>query len=418
MEPPMTKLGTCLAALACLSLACASRPATCSAPGADAGAVTALEAGNAELASDLLAQFGTLADGGNFAYSPFSISAALAMTYAGANTTTATQMAQTLHFTPAQADVPAAFAQIDCQIETDGQADNNQMNIANGLFGQAGAVFEKPFLTSLDQDYGAPLQQVDFANDVSAATNTIDAWVSTQTEGKIPQLFQPGDLTDQTVLVLADAIYFKGAWATQFKTSATQTGTFTRSDSSTVQVPLMNQTASFGYSQGSSFAVLEMPYAGNKLALDIVLPNAVDGLPALAQTFTASAFAGWVSQLGSPQVAVTLPKFSVDSRFNLTQTLSGMGMPAAFDIGPTPADFSGMDGKNDLFIGIVVHEATVEVDETGTVAAAATGVGMSGAEAVEEPLTFDANHPFLFVLRDLSTGTLLFVGQVTDPSAS
>ena len=412
----MTKLSTILAAVASLSLACASRPPTCSAPGADAGAVAALEAGNAELASDLLAQFGTLADGGNFAYSPFSISAALAMTYAGANTTTATQMAQTLHFTPAQGDVPAAFGQIDCQIETDGQADNNQMNIANGLFGQTGAVFEKPFLTTLDQDYGAPLQQVDFANDVTVATNTIDAWVSTQTEGKIPQLFQPGDLTNQTVLVLADAIYFKGAWATQFPTSATQTGTFTRADQSTVQVPLMNQTAGFGYSKGSDFAVLEMPYAGDKLAMDIVLPDAVDGLPALAASFTASTFAGWVSQLGSPQVAVTLPKFSVDSRFNLTQTLSGMGMPDAFTW--QVADFSGMDGQHDLFIGIVVHEATVEVDETGTVAAAATGVGMSGAEAVEEPLTFDANHPFLFVLRDLSTGTLLFVGQVTDPSAS
>ncbi len=415
----MTKLGTCLAALAAASLACTTaKPPTCNAPAADAGAVSALETGNAEFASDLLAQFGGLADGGNFAYSPFSISAALGMTYAGAATTTATQMAQTLHFTPAQADVPAAFANLDCQIETDGQADNNQMSIANGLFGQQGKAFEQPFLSTLNQDYGAPLQQVDFASDPTGATNTIDGWVSTQTEGKIPQLFQPGDLTDQTVLVLADAIYFKGSWATQFNPSQTQTGTFTRTDSSTVQVPLMNQSASFGYSAGSGFAVLEMPYAGDKLAMDIVLPNAVDGLPALAQSFSAATFAGWVSQLGTTTVAVTLPRFSLDSRFNLTQTLSGMGMPNAFDIGPTPADFSGIDGSNDLFIGIVVHEATVEVDETGTVAAAATGVGISGASAVEMPLTFDADHPFLFVLRDLVTGTLLFVGEVADPSAS
>jgi serpin B len=415
-EPTMTKLATCLAALASLSLACTSaKPPTCSAPAADAGAVSALETGNAEFASDLLVQFGGIADGGNFAYSPFSISAALAMTYAGANTTTATQMAQTLHFTPAQSDVPAAFAQIDCQIETDGQADNNQMNIANGLFGQQGEAFQQPFLNSLDQDYGAPLQQVDFATNATAATNTIDSWVSGQTQGKIPQLFQPGDLTSSTVLVLADAIYFKGSWATQFDASQTQTGSFSTSDSNQVQVPLMNQTATFDYLKGSNFAMLELPYAGNKLAMDIVLPDTVDDLPAVAGSFTAATFAGWVSQLSAPtQVAVTLPRFSLDSRFNLTQTLSGMGMPDAF-IWQT-ADFSGIDGAHDLFIGIVVHEATVEVDETGTVAAAATGVGVSGAEAVAEPLTFDANRPFLFVLRDIATGTLLFVGQVTNPS--
>jgi serpin B len=414
----MTKLGTCLAALAAFSLACAaSKPPTCSAPAAAAGAVSALETGNAQFASDLLAQVGAAADGGNFAYSPFSISAALGMTYAGAATSTATQMATTLHFTPAQTDVPAAFAQLDCQIQTDGQADNNQMSIANGLFGQQGKAFEQPFLTALDQDYGAPLQQVDFATNATAATNTIDAWVSTQTEGKIPQLFQPGDLDSSTVLVLADAIYFKGSWATQFETSQTQTGSFSTSDTDQVQVPLMNVTASFKYLKGSNFAMLEMPYAGNQLAMDIVLPDTVDDLPAVAAGFTGATFDGWVSQLSAQaQVAVTLPRFSLDSRFNLTQTLSGMGMPNAF-IWQT-ADFSGIDGSNDLFIGIVVHEATVEVDETGTVAAAATGVGVTGASAVEEPTIFDANHPFLFVLRDIPTGTLLFVGQVTDPSGS
>jgi serpin B len=414
----MTKL-SCLTALASLSLACtAAKPPTCSAPAADAGAVSALETGNAELASDLLAQAGSAADGGNFAYSPFSISAALAMTYAGANTTTATQMAQTLYFTPAQTDVPAAFAQIDCAVETDGQADNNQLSIANGLFGQQGTTFEQPFLTTLDQDYGAPLQQVDFLHDVTAATQTIDAWVSQQTEAKIPQLFQPGDLTSSTVLVLANAIYFKGSWATQFDASQTQTGSFSLSDSSQVLVPLMNQTASFGYLKGSNFALLELPYSGNKIAMDIVLPDNVDNLPAVASSFTGATFDGWVSQVATTTVQVTLPRFSLDTRLNLTQTLSGMGMPDAFDLGSSPADFSGIDGAHDLFIGIVIHEATVEVDETGTVAAAATGVGVTGASIAFAPTVFDANRPFLFVLRDIPTGSLLFVGQVTNPSGS
>jgi serpin B len=414
MTTSSNHLAAALAGLAVASLACGpSKPPTCNAPAADAGAVTALEAGDADFASALLDQLASVADGGNFAYSPFSISAAMAMTYAGAATSTATQMAQTLDFTPAQGDVPAAFGQIACQIETDGEADGNQLNIANGLFGQTGATFEKPFLTTLDQDYGAPLQQVDFAGNLSGATQTVDSWVSQQTQGQIPQLFQQGDLSG-AVLVLADAIYFKGSWASPFAVAATQQGAFTLADASLVQVPLMNQSANFPYLKGTGFAVLEMPYAGGKLAMDVVLPDDAGGLPALAGSFNPTTFDGWTSQLATTDVQVTLPKFSLDARFNLTQTLSGMGMPDAFV--PGTADFSGMDGAHDLYISVIIHQATVEVDETGTVAAAATGVGIAGLAAEAPPVTFDANHPFLFVLRDLSTGTLLFVGEVTNPS--
>ena len=403
-----------LAALASLATACAPpRAATCSAPAADAGAVAAIEAGNAQFATDLYAQLAEGADGGNFFYSPFSVTAALAMTYAGANGGTAAQMAQTLHLTPAAADVPAALAQIDCQVRTDGQAAGNQLSVANGLFGQKGMTFEAPFLNVLQADYGAPLQTLDFAGNPGGASQAIDGWVSDQTAGKIPELLQPGDVGQDARLVLANALYFKGSWAQKFDPAQTQPGPFTTSAGTQVQVPLMAQDVTAGYFKGSGFALLELPYAGKQLALDVVLPDAADGLPQLAESFTAEAFGGWVGQLAQQDVAVTLPRFSLDSRFSLGATLSAMGMPLAF--GPE-ADFSGMDGAHDLYLGFVIHEATVDVDETGTTAAAATAVGMKRAAAVLPFATFDANHPFLFVLRDLPTGTLLFVGQLGNPA--
>jgi serpin B len=401
------------------SAACKPQPATCQAPAPSAGVQPAIETGNAEFASDLLTQLAGQQSGNNFFYSPYSISAALAMTYAGAATTTAQQMAQVLHLQTSAQDVPLGYAQLDCQLTTQGQANNNQLDIANGLFGQQGFSFQPAFLSVLQNDYGAPLQQVDFANNASGATQTIDQWVSAQTQGLIPELFSPGSLTSSTRLVLADAIYFKGNWASAFNAQYTMPAPFIASSTQTVQAPLMQQTANFGYMTGQGFSMLELPYAGGQLAMDVLLPSDVDGLPALVSAFSAASFSSWVAQLQSTKVQVTLPKFSLQSSFNLNQTLIALGMTLAFD--PTQADFSGMDGQHDLYIGLVVHQANVEVDESGSVAAAATGVAVLAGDAVSSnppQVTFNANHPFLIVLRDLSTGTLLFLGQLTNPSQS
>ncbi|HUB09894.1 MAG TPA: serpin family protein [Myxococcales bacterium] len=391
-------------------------PPTCSAPAADAGAVSALETANAAFATDVFGQLEGGADGGNFFYSPFSISAALTMTYEGAATGTAQQMAQALHVDSiAAADVPPAFAQVDCQVQTDGQDQGNQLDVANRLFGQSGKTFEAPFLSVLGTDYGAPLQTVDFSTPsaAAAAAQTIDSWVSGQTDGEIPQLLQASDVAG-AALVLANAIYFKGAWASAFPASATQAGPFTTGSGAQVQVPLMNQTASFPYYAGAGFALLELPYQGGKIAMDVLLPTTANGLATLAASFTGSAFQGWVSQLSATQVAVTLPRFTLTSRFQLPPVLEALGMTDAFE--PLVADFSGMDAAHDLYLSAVIHQATVDVDESGTTAAAATAVVATGASAVIEPLAFDADHPFLFVLRDVPTNTLLFVGQVEDPS--
>jgi serpin B len=420
MKNTARMLGTFLPLLTLpFSVACKPQPVTCQAPAASDGTLSGVESGNAEFATDLLGQLAQQQNGSNFFYSPYSISTALAMTYTGAATQTAQQMAQVLHLTPGAQDTPLAYAQLDCQIQTNGQTDGNQVDIGNGLFGQQGFTFLPAFLNTLANDYGAPLQQVDFINNANGAVTTIDQWVSTETEGQIPQLFAPGSLDSSVRLVLANAIYFKGNWLSGFKPENTSPGSFSTSSSSQVQTPLMNQTANFGYTAGQDFALLELPYAGGKMAMDVVLPGDVDGLPALVSSFSASNFTSWVSGLQSHLVQVTLPKFNLTSNFDLSQTLQTMGMSLAFTAGS--ADFSGMDGQHDLFIGKVIHQATVEVDESGSVAAAATAVVVD-IDAVAGPgpngIIFNANHPFLIVLRDLSTGTLLFVGQVTDPSQS
>jgi serine protease inhibitor len=413
LESSMTRLVLFATFAVLLNTACRSaKPATCSAPPADPATVSALESGNAGFNADLFPQLSTASNGGNFFYSPFSISSALAMTYAGANGDTAQQMQQTLHLP--SGDVGAAFANIDCENETDGQAGGNQLSIANGVFGQEGFGFQQPFLNTLKQDYGAPLQQVDFESNPDGSRQTINNWVSQETQGEIPNLLPQGSISQTTRMVLADAIYFKGVWTYQFDPSKTQQGPFSLTTTSQVQVPLMNQTATFGLYQGQGFAMLEMAYASDNIAIDVVLPDAVDGLSQVAASFTAANLSTWVSGLSQQKVAVTLPRFTLTSNFDLTRILAGMGMPLAFD--PQNADFSGIDGKKDLYITAVIHQATVDVDESGTVAAAATGV-VTGISAVEEPAVFNATHPFLFLIRDRPTGTVLFVGQMTNPSS-
>jgi serpin B len=388
----------------------------CNAPNANANTLSAVESGDAGFATDLLTRLAEQAQGKNFFYSPHSVSMALAMTYGGAATQTASQMAQVLHLPESAAsaqDLPRAYSELNCAIQADGQAGGNQLDIANSLFGQQGVPFKTSFLNVLQNDYGAPLQQVDFMGNAQGATDTINQWVANQTQGLIPQLFAPGNLNGSTRLVLVNAIYFKGAWASAFDPSSTMPGTFLVSSTQQIQAPLMNQTAQFGYTRGDAFSLLELPYTGAKIAMDILLPDTVDGLAALLGEFTAAKLSAWTAQLQPTLMAVTLPKFTLSSNFILNQTLSAMGMPLAFQ--PGAADFSGMDGQRDLFIATVAHQAKLQVDESGTVAAAATGTGVH-AQVAHVPVAFNANHPFLLVLRDLGTGALLFVGQVTNPT--
>jgi serpin B len=353
---------------------------------------------------------------GNLFFSPQSISTALAMTYAGARSATATEMARTLHFSLPQEQLPAAYARLLAALNGPGGERHYQLSIANRLWGQRGTAFLEPFLTVTRKDYGAELGLADFAKDAEAARAEINAWVRKQTADKINDLIPHGVLGPDTRLVLANAIYFRGTWARQFNKSATQDQPFHVSPDRTVVVPLMFGKLRVGYAGHADGAlkVVELPYEGDDLSMLVLLPDAADGLATLEARLTAETLRGWTGDLARREVLVYLPRFSVESRFALAPTLGAMGMPLAFS---DREDFSGMDGRRDLFVSAVVHKARVEVDEKGTEAAAATGAVMGLTAVREEPPVFRADHPFVFVIRYNPTGAILFLGRVVDPKA-
>ena len=405
------------AVLSAMGTTCSSQAASKDTPAqADGTAVKGLVEGNTQFALDLYDRLRTQEDGNLFC-SPHSISTALAMTWAGARTETADEMARTLHFDAPQNRVAAAFDELARSLEDQGADDepaNIELAIANRLWGQQGEPFLDPFLDTIRTNYGGGLETVDFLADLEKTRRTINDWVAEQTRDRIRDLLRQGDLSPGMLLVLTNAIYFKGDWLTQFDPQKTHDGRFFINDGKVVEVPMMSLKSDFGLLESDDLQVLEMPYDGEQLSMVILLPRARDGLAALEETLSAEMLATWLKELTVRETQVKLPRFKVTSRFDLGQTLKQMGMPLAFT--PGRADFSGMNGRRDLFIGKVIHQAWVQVDEQGTEAAAATAVGMM-TTSIQRPPLFNANHPFLFLIRDRETGSILFLGRVVDPLA-
>jgi serpin B len=351
---------------------------------------------------------------GNLFFSPESISTALAMAYAGARGDTASEMAKTLHFTlPQQHLNPAMGALLS---DLNAVHDGYQLSVANALWAQQGYTFLDDFLQLLKTDYGAGLNQVDFKGATEAARLTINRWVEQKTQDKIKDLLQPGTLAPSTRLVLTNAIYFKGDWQTQFDKAQTRDEDFYPSQLQTKQVAFMHRADSFSYFDGGTFQVLEIPYKSKELSLIVLLPKDRSGLPALEQSLTASNTQQWLSQLVQrDKVIVALPKFKSTQQFELGATLGAMGMAQAFS---GSADFSGMTGKRDFAISEVIHKAYIDVNEEGTEAAAATAVGFRALAMrgpVEQPPVFRADHPFIFLIRDNRSSSILFMGRMADP---
>jgi len=353
---------------------------------------------------------------GNLLLSPYSISTALAMTYAGAHGNTAAQMRDVLHFTLDDARLHAAFKQL-IESTTPGDEGGYQLSVANALWGQQGyefLPFLPKFLELTQTNYGAGLRQVDFAGAAETARQTINAWVEDETQQKIRDLIAPGVLGSMTRLVLTNAIYFKGDWASQFKESNTADAPFTLASGEETQVPMMHQTAHLRYMETEDFQALALPYVGEDLSRIVFLPRETNGLAAFEEGLTSERLSQWVGQLYKREVQVSLPKFTMTSQFSLAQVLSEMGMADAFD--PESADFSGMTGDRDLFVSAVIHKAFVDVNEEGTEAAAATAVVMRVTSAMPAPpVVFRADHPFLFLIRDNRSGSILFMGRVMNP---
>ncbi|HET7010615.1 MAG TPA: serpin family protein [Anaerolineales bacterium] len=385
-------------------------------PSASPEDIAALAEGNAALAFDLYRSL--RAGEGNLFFSPYSISVALAMTYAGAAGETADQMADTLHFTLPQNRLHPAFNAYSLDLEARAEADSEgtpfELSIANSLWGQEGFPFRDEFLDVLAENYGAGMRLVDFAADPEASRQAINEWVSDETRKKIQDLIPQGAIDAMTRLVLANAIYFKAAWLHAFEAEATSPEPFHLLDGSTVDVPMMHQEESFSYSAGPGYQALELPYETGNMSMLIILPEEGQ-FPTVEQALNEGVLREIVEDLGSRPVVLTLPKFTYESAFALKDVLQELGMSDAFD--PDRADFSGMDGARDLFIGSVLHKAFVSVDEEGTEAAAATAVIMQVTSApIDEPVHFTVDRPFIFLIRDGQTGSLLFVGRVVDPS--
>lgn len=369
----------------------------------------ALRNGNAVFAGRLLALVARTNP--TVALSPWSISQALSMTYAGARGSTATQIARALDFRLPLAKLAAAF---DAAGQSLDKANDSQttLDIANALYGQQGQSFRQAFLKLLARDYGAGMRTVDFKNASAAARATINAWVSGHTAGKIPQLLGPGDVTPSTVLMLVNAVYLKAKWTSPFNAQNTYSAPF-NAPTGVVDVPTMHQTASYGYLQGSGYQALELPYQDGRLAFDVLLP-APGGLTSLLTRLSNRGPLQLLGGLTQKEVALALPKLLISTRFQLAGALGALGMPIAFK--PGLADLSGIAGvPGDLYISAVVHQAYLRVDETGTEAAAATGVGVSPTAIAAPAVRFTVDRPFVFVLRDTKTGAVLFTGVVSHP---
>jgi serpin B len=356
---------------------------------------------------------------GNLFYSPYSISLALAMTYAGARGETAQQMADTLQFMLEQDRLHPAFNWLDAELAKRGEGaagkdgEGFRLNIVNAIWGQKDYEFLPTFLDVLAQNYGAGLRILDFITETEKSRVTINDWVSDQTEGRIEDLIPQGAIDALTRLVLTNAIYFNAAWAYPFDDKVTANSPFYLLDGGQVIVPMMNQTASFGYAKGAGYQAVELRYDGDELSMVILLP-ASGNFEAFEEGLRAQQVSDIISDLQFTEVALTMPQFEFDSEFSLKDTLAGMGMPVAFS---GDADFSGMTGTRDLCVSEVLHKAFVSVDEAGTEAAAATAVIVGETAMPGQPVEVTIDRPFIFLIRDIQTGAILFVGRVLNPGA-
>jgi serpin B len=360
---------------------------------------------------------------GNLAVSPASITLALAMTWGGARGRTADDMKQVLHFEGSADEVMASAGRLLQAWNTSSGA--ALLRVANRLFGAQRYTFEKPYLEKIQAAFGAPLEPVDFDNDIEATRKSINDWVARQTEDRIQGLLPARSLQPRlTRLVLVNAIYFKASWAKPFSEDQTVSEPFIVTAAMKKEVPLMHRTGDYGYAEQDGVKVLEMPYQGGDLSMVVVLPDAVDGLEAVERQLTSAQLDDWITALHKENVKVVLPRFEVSpaASLELGETLAAMGMARAFN--PEEADFTGManppNSSERLHISKVFHKAFVKLDEKGTEAAAATAVVMAMRTALRqprEPKDFRADHPFLFFLRDTTSGMILFMGRVSDPTS-
>jgi serine protease inhibitor len=361
---------------------------------------------------------------GNLFFSPYSISTSLAMTYAGARGRTESEMAKALHFNLAQTNLPVAFGALGARMNRIQRWNRITLTTANSLWWQQDYRFTDAFLDLVHKHYGAEARQVDFKHSPQIASSEINRWVERETKGKIKDLVEPSQFTDYTRLVLCNAIYFKGKWLNQFKVSDTKPAPFHVTTNETVTVPMMSQQAQFktARSDDDTVELLELPYSGRDLSMIILLPQVEyrmsdeeqPGLPDLEQKLTTDHLRAWLAKLNQAnahETWVALPRFTTTQSLELAKELKSLGLVSAFD--ENTANFSGMDGTTNLLISAVIHKAFVEVNESGTEAAAVT---LTMARSSSMAGRFTVDHPFIFLIRENGSGSILFLGRIVDPT--
>ena len=354
----------------------------------------------------------------NLFLSPFSISSALALTYEGAKGETADQIKSVFYFPDNINTLRYGYQDVNAGINA-GDPDY-ELNVANALWAEETYPFLEDYINTAETYYSANTTNLDFINQPEESRVTINDWVAGKTNNKIEDLIPEGMIDSMTRLVITNAIYFKGTWVLQFDKNMTTEADFTTPSGKIVTVEMMQRTdddAIYGYAETDDLQVLEMPYeneSGKKLSMIVLLPKEND-LKVAEDVLTEDKFKEITGSIESQQVKVYFPKFKLETEYQLSDTLSEMGMPVAFT---GSADFSGMDGTTGLSISDVVHKAYVEVNEEGTEAAAATAVGIRLTAVAGEDLTpvFVADHPFIFMIQDDETGNILFIGRVSNPS--
>ncbi|MBN1855008.1 MAG: hypothetical protein JW829_19900 [Pirellulales bacterium] len=365
-----------------------------------------LVSGNNAFAVKLYRELGVAE--GNLFFSPYSISTALGMAYAGARENTAVEMERALCFALDQSQLHSAFKVLSQELMNTARKTDQTLNIANGLSLTGGDV-AKEFKTLLKENYDAEL--------FSGGLDQINGWVKKKTEDKIEKILE--QLDPNSVCVLLNAIYFKGVWESQFKKTGTHDAPFRVSSSEQVTTSLMYQKSKYKLLENEDFQAIALPYKGEAMSMVVLLPRDVDGLPRLEKYLTAEMLSQWLTELNKESeldVELFLPKFKLETGYDLVPPFKALGMKDAFDTGGK-ADFRGMGWpKGDLWISQIKHKAFVDVNEEGTEAAAATAVEMATRSAPRYPI-FRADHPFLFLIRDNQSNSILFMGRMVDPSS-
>lgn len=357
--------------------------------------------------------------GKNIFFSSYSISTALTMAYEGARNATADEIQSVFHFPKDDSVRRSSVAAVYNQLTK--KDAKYKLHIANALWAQEDYQLLNEFTETVENFYGGKATAVDFAGATEEARKMINDWVEDKTNDKIKNLFPQDSLNPLTRLVLTNAIYFKGDWVKQFEKSETRDEEFRVEQDQKVQVPMMRRTddgSEFNYTETDKIQILEMFYDGEELSMMVLLPRN-DDLKSLENSLTVENLNQWRNQLEQQRVNVYMPKFTFDSKYFLNENLKQMGMPSAFTL-PSQlggADFSGISGKKDLYIQLVVHQAFVDVNEEGTEAAAATGVSLGEKESFASIVpVFRADHPFIFLIQERETGNILFMGTVVNPA--